>query len=473
MAVLSDIPNEVLNIIIPYLHPRDLEAFLSVTKSLRIKYDLLLAEHYQLKREHSVFKYHRDTARGAPVRLLKAVLSEPRIASYVIVMDVEDWDTKFTLWNSPRVSRPKYTTEDFELFSQMLKDSHYISGRSWNALLSELKKGNERPILAILLTLLPNLEHIRIVKDYHFNFGDTVGLIADERPVQLLTRLRSVHLEARESDRRTFHTCLLHLRDFCKLPSIQTISVHNSLDSRFGYDCHVKMDLHPSELTVPLTHLTLSSCAVHSIYLCSFLSCCINLEYFEYWPADLSQAGIRDEFDPHSVRAALQQNCTNTLKTLTILAKGEPEVFMGSLQPFSQLTAVTTNLDLLIGAPLKQERTKSSTLSPYLSGASIGNKRLLSDMLPSSLVQLTLCMDQEPECGSWKEKRLKGQIEQLLKIQDDKLPCLEKVIIGWPEGSILLDLALLRGTASFNVCRWPFLSLGSMDQWLDPVFWAV
>ena len=473
MAVLSDIPNEVLNIIIPHLHPRDLEAFLSVTKSLRIKYELLLAEHYQLKREHSVFKYHKDTARGAPARLLKAVLGQPRIASYVMVMDVEDWDTKFTLWKKPGVSRLNYTTEDFELFSQMLKDSHYISHRSRNVLSSELKKGNERPILIMLLSLLPNLEHIRIVNDHHFKFGDTVGLVADERPVQLLTRLKSVHLEARESDSRTFPTCLLHLRDFCKLPSIQTFSLHNSLDSRLRYDCDLKMDLHPSELTVTLTHLTLSSCAIHSIYLCSFLSCCNSLEYFEYWPAESFRAGARDKFDPHSVRAALQENCTNTLKTLTILAKGEPEVFMGSLQPFSQLTAVTTNLDLLIGVPLKQERTKSSTLTPYLSDESSGNKRLLSDMLPSHIVQLTLCMDQEPDCGSWEEKRLKGQIEQLLKIQDDKLPYLEKVIIGWPEGSILLDLALLRGTASFNVCRWPFLSLGSMDQWLDPVFWAV
>ena len=473
MAVLSDIPNEVLNIIIPHLHPRDLEAFLSVTKSLRIKYELLLAEHYQLKREHSVFKYDKDTPRGAPARLLKAVLSRPRIASYVMVMDVEDWDTKFTLWGKPGVSRLKYTTEDFEQFSQMLKDSHYIREGSWNALVSELKKGNERPILILLLTLLPNLEHIRIVKDYHFKFGYTIGLIADERPVRLLTRLKSVHLEARESDSRTLATCLLHLRDFSKLPSIQTLCVHNALDSWLGYDCNVKMDLHPSELTVTLTQLTLSSCAIHSKFLCSFLSCCNSLEFFEYWPADLSQAGARDEFDPYSVRAALQQNCTNTLKTLTILAKGEPEVFMGSLQPFSKLTAVTTNLDLLIGVPLKQERTKSSMLTPYLSDESSGNKRLVSDMLPSSIMQLTLFMDQEPDCGSWEEKRLKGQIEQLLKIQYDKLPYLGKVIVGWPEGSILLDLALLRGTASFSVCRWPFLSLGSMDQWLDPVFWAV
>lgn len=468
MPVLSELPNEVFDLIPQQIHPGDLEVFLQVSKILRQNLEWLLREHYKLKRSYLTFTYHKSTPRGAPARLLKTILIQPRIADYVLRMDVEGWEIEF----NESTLHLKYNIEDSEFFSKTLKASRYVFSGMLEWLLCEMKKGDEEHLLILLLTLLPNLEHVRLINSDHMDLGHTIDLISCDNPIQCLTRLESLHLEAHDPDFSDYIDYPPMLPDFGNLPSMKTLSVHNASVSAYGYDEQQRPTYYPLSLTVAITHLTLSSCSIYSSVVCGYLARCTSLESFHYWPGQhLLNGGAFETFDPAGIVKALQKQCTNTLRSLTILPKTQPAVCMGSLQPFHKLEELTTDLSLLIGKLVIIDQNAFSTASPHsLIGLSpIAHERLLSDTLPPRLVQLSLHCAEQPRHGDPETKRQERQTGLLLRTrkEDDRFPDLERINIGWVDGSMSLDVATMQATSN-SVHGWPFLVLGPGVQWLDP-----
>jgi len=464
MPVLSELPNEVFDLILQQIHPGDLEAFLEVSKILRQNLEWLLREHYKMKRSYLTFTYHKSTPRGAPARLLKTILNQPRIADYVLRMDVEGWEIEF----NESTLHLKYNIEDSELFSKTLKASRYVFSGMLEWLLCETKKGDEEHILILLLTLLPNLEHVRLINSDHMDLGHTIDLISCDNPIQCLTRLESLHLEAHDPDFSDYIDYPPMLPDFGNLPSMKTLSVHNASVSAYGYDEQERPTYYPLSLTVAITHLTLSSCSIYSSVLCGYLARCTTFESFHYWPGQhLLDGGAFETFRPAGIIEALQYRSINTLKRLTILSKSQPAVCMGSLQPFRMLKELTTDLNLLTGELFIIEKPEISTAShhPPIGLSPDVHERLLSDTLPPRLVQLTLHFANEPRHGDPETKRQERQVGLLLRTrkEDDRFPDLERINIGWVDGSMSLDVATMQATSN-SVHGWPFLVLGPGGQ---------
>jgi len=435
MPVLSDLPNEVFDLILRHIPPKDLEAFSQVSKTIRQNLAWLFQEHDELKRAYRTFTYHKNTPRGAPARFLKTILNQPRIADYVRKMDVEGWEMEF----EESTSHFKYTIEDFELFSKTLRASKYVFPRMLEWLLGRMKEGDEEHILTLLLTLLPNLEHVRLVNNYHMALGYTLHLISCEDPIQCLARLESLHLEAQEVELPSHVDFPLMLPDFGNLPSMKTLCVHNASAGAYGYNKQERRKYYPPSLTVAITHLTLSSCSIYASVLRGFLARCTNLESFHYWPDQYPlDGGAFETFNPAGIIEALQYRSINTLKRLTILSKTQPAVCMGSLQPFRMLEELTTDLSLLIGELVAIDRNVFSTASAHsrteLSLST--HERQLSDTLPPRLVQLTLHFAAKLRDGGPAQKRLVRQTMELVETKDKKLPDLEKLIIEWQDGSM-------------------------------------
>ena len=92
----------------------------------------------------------------------------------------------------------------------------------------DLENGDEESIITLLLMLLPNLEHLRLVSRYHLEPVKMIRPIAEEEPVQLLTRLFTrVHLQAYDNGTRGCYDDSLLMQYFCPMTSIRTISVYN------------------------------------------------------------------------------------------------------------------------------------------------------------------------------------------------------------------------------------------------------
>ena len=90
MAQLSDLPNKIILLILPFVLPDYVESFSGTCKK---HYSLAAEElkrHRALKREYAVYEFPTFGFRGAS-RLLELILQEPRIASYVREITLSGW----------------------------------------------------------------------------------------------------------------------------------------------------------------------------------------------------------------------------------------------------------------------------------------------------------------------------------------------------------------------------------------------
>lgn len=283
MKTLSDLSNELLGLILGDVHPRDLEAFLSTSKGHRQRGAWLLERHHLLKRTYSTFTYHKDIRRGAPARLLKAIWNNPRLADYVLKVDIEGWDLTFQGGDTSEanLTRPPYTTEELSLYQSALKERKYVHAPELDEYLSVLSKGNEEPIIMLLLVSLPNLEYLRFVSADILDGADIFRSVTEERPTGVLTRLTTAHLLAPNNDSDDTFDDFERMAHLCSLPSMKEVSFH-----RFASDPSEFEDFHEidSYINIPVESMTFSRCAIGSKNLFEFLSRCDNLTTFSYTP---------------------------------------------------------------------------------------------------------------------------------------------------------------------------------------------
>lgn len=373
MKTLSDLSNELLGLILDFVHPRDLEAFFSTSKEHRQGGAWLLQRHLVLKRTYSTFTYHKDTPRGAPARLLKAIWKNPQVADYVLKVDIEGWDSTFQGGEpfEARPARPPYTTEDLSLYESALKECKHVHGAELAEYLSFLSRGDEEPIIMLLLISLPNLEQLRFNCYGILDGANILRSITEEQPTQVLTRLTTAHFQPSNNDPDQGYHDFEVVVHSCSLPSMNEVSFHRFASEPGEFENFHIID---SYRNIPVEKMTFSCCAIGSKYLFELLSRCGNLTTFNYSPGP--EGHNVAAYSPFWIRAALQTHCKDTLKDLSIVSKDQPQSFMGSLRAFKILEDVTTDLRLLIGHPHDTRRT-------------------LSEMLPSSIRRVSFFVDED------------------------------------------------------------------------------
>lgn len=414
MAILTDIPNEVMDLILKDVPFRDLEAFFLVSKAIWKQLSALRKKHYHKKRIYTNFQYNQGMPRGKPAKLLKDILLDPSIAKYVVKMDIDCWESGFhdIASHDSSGSDPEYlpyTKSDLQLFEGAIKDNVYHDDEEQkDDMLQDLELGDEQPIIATLLTLLPNIQHLRLVNEVFQNMVHTMRDFVEKRHSDVLTRLQSVHLQASELDgdyvagfRFTDDQPQL-LRLLCSLPSLKSISVQNFS----GGASHVISDpiWHPySYCKIPLTSMRFSNCEIRPETLADLLLRCDNLTTFEYSRGPFSPIDSHRALDLFEICTALYSQCRRTLKTFSMLSNQWPQNFIGSLKSFTLLEDVTA--DFLLLRPRQ-------------------GQQLFSEMLPSSIRRLKLHIHnfQFPDDISLQELML-----EVIHAKHDELPLLETV----------------------------------------------
>lgn len=347
------------------------------------------------------------------------------------------------------------------------------------------------PILVLLLTLLPNLEYLHLVSEHHVTWCQSLYNIANEKPAQTLARLKSVHLGCRIDDEGADDQAYV-IRDFCRLPSLKSITVHNVQEVDPPYSEEVISGILPPGLTFNITSLTLTSCAMFSKLICKLLSRFVCLETFY-----ISPSRFTDAVNAFGMCEALKINCTTTLQSLTILREPisphyerKPYTLIGSLSAFTRLWTLTADLALLTvesyGSgptvsssrwfrricyhfghlyyicltssrvhvscwpqfllpllPPKEMLTSSSITGPISPLAHVPDDYTLSKMISATVTQLVLHVDEKSPVGSATESRLMTQMEGLMQNQERKLPNLNTLALKWPDGGMRMDLGLV------------------------------
>ena len=344
----------------------DIYSFSTVSKRVYYLVREALREHCKLSKRLSTIS-NVGTECGEPGLfgpILKEILLNPRAARYPSVLEIGTY--KFRWDEEGEHARRMVPESDLELFKANIDYEYNGMEDDWFASIDE---GEEEPLIALLLLLLPNLRRVRL---------DSVV----ESCLSIEQALRSIMDHENSASLRKLHTVDLRCAaitdgDFLGFNLVRLIGALPSLTRIYGHGvgtCPEDLFYTPDLIMYPTNVISLHflRCCVNPKSLFDFLSSSRNLQHFYYIP--MEPASDIADFDPFWIRTALLVYAHTTLKTLTILAGEHEKSFMGSLDDFTSLESVETDLQLLMGDP-------SMTL------------RVAFQMLPSSIVNLRLHID--------------------------------------------------------------------------------
>lgn len=399
MAAFSDLPNEIILLIWRCADLKDVYNFSTTSKQTYTLVQHLLPEHPDFQRRLSTisnedrFGIIESRYFG---RVLKEILMNPEASRHPETLKFHGWDFR---WDDADFSPDSIPTEaDIDLFENAIRQSSLIDKGEMNDWVLEIRKGNEEPLIALLMTLLPNLASIvhKGWSPHAVHIDEVLGNIARAESPKSLKRLRCVAVGFDEDLENPDCIHLDAIRCYSEIPSVETLYGH-----------HVECDEEDLLVTHPplplqsnITRLALTDCAIHAKPLSDFLLTMDGLCHFTYTP---KHRGSGDSsFEPFWIRTALQCHQRWTLKSLTLLACDHSKSFMGSLDLFPYLEDLETDLVLLLG---------------NLSGTSHG----LCTVLPETIRDVKLHVA-SPEDGLRNWKILEG-----LKMELGRFPDLARI----------------------------------------------
>lgn len=199
MSQLLDLPNEVLQEIIERVLPDDLENFVGVDKRLLTLATTVLQVHEAHKQEYHSYHCGSSETATAISDLLDLILIYPRVAYYIKVLTVDGWASSWHVLDDVEGSdemEDSDVTEDLDDMgdSNDMEDPDDVENPNVDAIPSKLhlpyveektgriktaaaelipaaefarwnqsiSDGDEDPIIALLILLLPNLENLRL-----------------------------------------------------------------------------------------------------------------------------------------------------------------------------------------------------------------------------------------------------------------------------------------------------------------------
>ena len=246
MPSLSQLPNELILMIVRHVLPEDLEAVSVLSRHIHAVSLPVLEQYHEMKKKYTKVSNlvvcnedgDNGTPAGMPAGLLSKVLNNPSIGHYIKELEVAYWFTHFTPNNdlfissdilpTPHVPYPNSQITAFRaalphaLMRNTLTGKHHISALiRW---MRALEVGDEDALIALLLPQCPNLESLMLGDgDKRADCIKTVlSLAAMENTMgRILPRLKHVELCLVDTD------LVDYIRLFMSLPSMTSLSIRN------------------------------------------------------------------------------------------------------------------------------------------------------------------------------------------------------------------------------------------------------
>ena len=231
MTGFNDLSNEiVLKLWHHVLPPDDIASFALVSKCIFALATPSLKEHRRLKLKYAVLENERSEDGSMLAHLLKDILLYPYIAFYVKNIHICDWHT---YWEDPRpfpelddmgnhALHVPYPELDVKLIKDSICKTKNIFPRKKDFWIRLLENGHEDPILALLLSLLPNLCALSLERPpVRTRLFTTIHRIAETTPSTCFSKLRDIKLSNSVSGQPD------HNKPFLLLPSVGRISCYD------------------------------------------------------------------------------------------------------------------------------------------------------------------------------------------------------------------------------------------------------
>ena len=335
MSRFMDLPNELILEILQRVSAADVEAFCQLSKSVHTLTKSFLQNHRKLKRKY--WTWSNETHPNKPLRfatLLSDILHNPRVTGYITRLHFSG-----STVNTKDEALIKLCRKAIQS-SEMLSDAEkrlWLEGRhkrsSW-----------EGQCVALMLSLLPNLEKLRLWSCGIRPVSKMMIRITKTKP-KGLQKLKAVDIDGNgeEEERnagmapdgyRSLLECLM------TLPSLEQMSIGNLSVSDPDED--------PSRLSRTWNSSIARICLNECISACPIiLTVPTRLECLTsftcYWGFDSP-----DIPTPEWLCTALLRQAGSTLKDLKLIHSMIRSTLVGSLREFKVLEHVAMNRELLI-----------------------------------------------------------------------------------------------------------------------------
>ena len=345
------------------------------------------------------------------------IYEEDAIASYIRQL-VYSWDINMlTHWHDPARGESRYRPR----LRQLLEQSPYIFQNEIDDWMGGAIDG---PILAALLTLLPNLKALDLVipETWTRYLAKPLHRVALDPTASTLTSLTTVQLNG---DSRSQTTSLALVVAIALLPAIRDLTIFKLITDIDNFDAEKEILYRCSSRKSNVTRLIITGPSSFNPDLLSLFHALFYrlkvIEYSEHW-----EFGRRDTFkrQPFEFLDSLR-HMSSSVRDLTfrIWQPNSVNNVFGPLQEFTQLKRLNVNLNILL-PDVSRYKEMSVDVSQRLPDQKLV-ERTLAEMLPSSIEHLVLfCPDFMDEC------HIRATAELLKSREKGLLPNLRRVIFA-------------------------------------------
>lgn len=462
MFDLLSLPNEILYRIIECVDPKDLDDLSKSCPLLERLSEKTLAEHHEREREYTkVFLQgcHRHGDDSHPLDLLSSIFRDAKVALYPISLTVEccgcreeeHTDENLAeaedLWGLPtdRDAVDKWKIDastvanimaDYANDTQKLvMNSGYFNKKGREHWFDLVRRSNRGAILALLLTLLPNLETLQC-NQYTWkarNFKEIVRHMTNPRGrkaskmhkkgAKILTKLREVKIDGHACDGYfEFFEDFDLAAYFAKLPSVRTIyasPAKNFLDDRNPW-------IEVGSRTSNIEEITVRTGEMDATYMSRCLGSLKALRKFEYSnPWDITYVLHRSGVIV--ILEALLEHANTSLELLSLHSSPWSSLEGGAaipltLKPFDKLKEATLSCHLWAPVFLEDNEEPQNIRSD---DSAVQKPNLFR---PSKLVDiLPGCMEKVNFYGKAAMEHVETMLQGLVEHKANRLPRLEEI----------------------------------------------
>ena len=329
MARFSDLPAELLLLILEYLQPAGADAFCMLSKRVRAAAAAFLERHMEFKRAYTscvhCSKAYFDREDCEPANLLREVLQNSEIMPYVQRLLIRDYayevDDLMDDFNYAGFETPN---DSLEVLSQAIEKCNLIDYQSFKAEWIEfLRQGGENATNVLLLSMLPNLVALHLV-----NVGDKFFTehVEDKTSQKIGTATlaqvsviemseTSEWIEQDDTIKRQYGRALIFSSLLPSLTTIFAMSLSTKGDDQQSYrtrSLSIHTSSHPPSR---LTHLDFANCRIDPSVFSALLENTTSLISFKYCSNTATPIG---EHEAEWLCKALLASAKYTLRQLTL-----------------------------------------------------------------------------------------------------------------------------------------------------------
>ena len=316
MVKFADLPSEILMMFLDLLSPSDADAFCQLSRHVRALSAPFIRKHMDLKWRYTTCR--NFTARGVepngqPANLLRDILEKPHLALYVNRLHINGWRERWgdsgaqgVPQEAPKTlpsEETRYPESTMELFKNAIRNCAMIPEADKEGWISNVSDGDEDPLIALLLLMLPNLVKLRLTSCDGYRIEEMVGKITQDKRTKYLSKLVAVELAGLHPSNEgvEFNDNAVIIKYFSVLPSIKRISAlhFDAQDNEYIAAVQVTGRNQKSRIT----HMSFARCSLNSSVLLEILASTESLTSFSYCPGEYENGF--GNYEPMWIRVAL------------------------------------------------------------------------------------------------------------------------------------------------------------------------